>query len=348
MVPPIRIHRLSPSPDLDAEFTAQPDFQERVQAFLDEIGNNFPLSPNRQPDPPAMQPDPTGHQQPEAAASPQRAPEGHPTGSPSTPNRQTTSPEVPIARAGRRPLFQLNPNLFRPRTNSASATQTISRSQNLPPLTGDENLTTTSSQRPSLAHSRGPKSRQKRKCTFGPKLKSSADRAQVSPGPQRSPSPDAQYLEALLREIDAVCQTDQPSTSHRAETSNAATAQVRRDTYRNPAARRCSRPKAKCRFGPYSRARRQLPDAQAAESPAIPPPPDQQAHTPSAATLIVPYPDRVTLTPPTLRSHSPFARYYPTAPEAPRLNPNRFALARLGISEETLARRAAQEASEAV
>jgi hypothetical protein len=42
MAPPIRINRLSPSPDLEAEFTAHPDFQTRVQEFLDEIGNNLP------------------------------------------------------------------------------------------------------------------------------------------------------------------------------------------------------------------------------------------------------------------------------------------------------------------
>ena len=41
MAPPIRINRLSPSPDLEADFTAQPDFQTRVQEFLDEIANNL-------------------------------------------------------------------------------------------------------------------------------------------------------------------------------------------------------------------------------------------------------------------------------------------------------------------
>lgn len=33
-IPPIRIHRLSPSPDLKAEFMAKPDFDRLVDAFL--------------------------------------------------------------------------------------------------------------------------------------------------------------------------------------------------------------------------------------------------------------------------------------------------------------------------
>jgi hypothetical protein len=38
---PIRINRLSPSPDLEAEFTAQENFQDHIQSFLDEIGDNW-------------------------------------------------------------------------------------------------------------------------------------------------------------------------------------------------------------------------------------------------------------------------------------------------------------------
>lgn len=38
---PIQINRTSPSPDLEAEFTAQPNFQAQVQSFLDEIGANW-------------------------------------------------------------------------------------------------------------------------------------------------------------------------------------------------------------------------------------------------------------------------------------------------------------------
>ena len=42
MVPPIRIHRTSPSPDLEAEFVASSDFVDIVHNFVEEIGNNLP------------------------------------------------------------------------------------------------------------------------------------------------------------------------------------------------------------------------------------------------------------------------------------------------------------------
>jgi hypothetical protein len=348
MVPPIRIHRLSPSPDLDAKFTAQPDFQERVQSFVDEIGNNFPLSPRRQSDPPTPQPP---GQQEEAAVSPPRETAGDPLGSPIISLRQTPTSVAPTESSGRRPLFQVNLNLCRTRSQPAPDTPTTSRS-NSPPSTGEENIPPTSPKRVRPSHPCGFKSRPKRKCTFGP-LKHSADRTQAPPGIQRSLSTDSQYLDDLLREIDAACQADQPSTSYITGTSNAANAQEQeRGTYPTTAGRRSSRPKVKCRFGPYSRLhRRHHPAPQADDSPARPPLPCQQALIPSdsrAATPIGPFLDRMTLTPPTLRSGTPFARYYHMVPEAPRLNPNRFALARMGITEETLQLRVSQEASEAL
>lgn len=41
IVPPIRINRLSPSPDMEAEFTARPDFANLVDAFVRGVGNNW-------------------------------------------------------------------------------------------------------------------------------------------------------------------------------------------------------------------------------------------------------------------------------------------------------------------
>ena len=58
-------------------------------------------------------------------------------------------------------------------------------------------------------------------------------------------------------------------------------------------------------------------------------------------------PDRVTFWNPSLpQGGTPFIRYYATVPERPRPNPNRFAMARLGISEEELAARVASEIDE--
>ena len=41
MVPPIRIHRLSPSPDVEAEFMARPEFPDLVNDFVNNIGNQW-------------------------------------------------------------------------------------------------------------------------------------------------------------------------------------------------------------------------------------------------------------------------------------------------------------------
>jgi hypothetical protein len=40
-VPPIRIHRLSPSPDIEAEFVARLNFNTLVDNFLQSVGNNW-------------------------------------------------------------------------------------------------------------------------------------------------------------------------------------------------------------------------------------------------------------------------------------------------------------------
>lgn len=40
-IPPIRINRLSPSPDIEAEFTARPDFANLVDTFVRSVGNNW-------------------------------------------------------------------------------------------------------------------------------------------------------------------------------------------------------------------------------------------------------------------------------------------------------------------
>ena len=52
--------------------------------------------------------------------------------------------------------------------------------------------------------------------------------------------------------------------------------------------------------------------------------------------------------PPSIRRSSAFPRYGPTAEEAPTPNPNRFALARLGITEEMLVARIDAEVDEAL
>ena len=51
IIPPIRVNKLSPSPDVEAEFTARADFAELVQDFVHGIGDNWQASsptPTRQ------------------------------------------------------------------------------------------------------------------------------------------------------------------------------------------------------------------------------------------------------------------------------------------------------------
>ena len=45
-VPPIRIRRLSPSPDIEAEFMARPDFPNLVDDFLNSVGRSWQPSPD--------------------------------------------------------------------------------------------------------------------------------------------------------------------------------------------------------------------------------------------------------------------------------------------------------------
>jgi hypothetical protein len=49
-VPPIRINRLSPSPDIEAEFAARPDFPDLIDEFLHNVGNNWQPAPPSPPE----------------------------------------------------------------------------------------------------------------------------------------------------------------------------------------------------------------------------------------------------------------------------------------------------------
>ena len=144
MAPPINILRRSPTPDSEADFAAHPEFPDRVQEFLDEIGNNFPVPP-RNPEQRADS-DHTQHAQlpDEANNLPIPSQEGDTTTSrrehDQAEDREGTShSESPPAPTNteRRPLAEL--------TNNHSQTHTLA----------------------GLA--RPPTSRGKTKCKFGPK-----------------------------------------------------------------------------------------------------------------------------------------------------------------------------------
>lgn len=226
------------------------------------------------------------------------------------------------------------------------------------------------------------KRRTKTKCTFGPnsRLRQREDATLPAPSTEEASS----EIDELLREIDltrwgesSLPQAWEPPPEDDIRRLNT---QVGRDnsptvhtptpiqheehqtetaqelqTWREHTLRRVpkSRPKAKCRFGPYKRGNvpppRQEADHPQGSLPPAPGPsstagrwPAHHSHdTPTPTQGIGPF--RTTLTLPTIRKSSPFSRYYPTAPEAPRPRHNRFALKRLGLTEDILEVRVNQE-----
>jgi exonuclease III len=134
---PIRINRLSPSPDPEAEFTAQENFQDQIQSFLDDIGNNW--------------------QPPEAARHTQ---EEAPDESPETAAHTVlaTPPPMPSESADAEP----------PRHPLGNCTQSPNPPRQVHgPLLGDEN----EDPHPNLPGEREvqhPHSRPKTKCRYGP------------------------------------------------------------------------------------------------------------------------------------------------------------------------------------
>ena len=357
MAPPINILRRSPSPDSEADFAAQPDFSDLVQEFLQEIGNNFPLPSHNteERDPPQSQqtqhgednsPTPPLEKDPTNLASTSRTSDGanghpHHTGPPTTAEpSQRTDPSTE-----RQPLADIKHNQVR-------------------------NATT-------LCH---PTSRPKTRCKFGPRIRTSHTPHLSTPSQQPTVdlSTDALDIENLLREIDNTRLQDLNDTTSvgREEVSKWPSAEdvqpsaqrtTTGGTYQRVRKQLTSRPKVKCRFGPYIKSgqdprRRRTPLAD--DEPPTPrgstpdEPSTSAAHTvelpiadipseiPTLQRLQCQQADRITFTSPTTRRRSPFARYYHMPEDPPVPNTNRFALARLGISAEELQRRAAQEATE--
>ena len=359
MAQPTRITRLSPSPDPEAEFTAHPDFQLRVQEFLDDIGSNFPLPPGThsssqsQREPPIQTNQTTNcAQQEEHASEGQRQPTRRPFSCLSnqsnnyTAHIRITSPD-PVNR------------------------------ENIPPTGSD-------AEGMPLQTTRRIKSRPKAKCKFGPKQRPHPGEEHRDPDQQEE---EIHEIEALLQEIDSTRQQDCPSNTPQRGIQDA-----EEEPHQAQANRKQRRTKRKCRFGPYSRRKADVTrtpspsgndDSAPLREEDPPPPPagnaqdqrqspprhfaptwrqdirvinpcphnwanssnhqDTYAH-PQDLTPIGP--DRVTLEPPA--THGQSSRYRPTAAEAPRPNPNRFALARMGISEEELNRRVDLEVDEAL
>lgn len=363
MAPPIRINRLSPSPDLEAEFTAQPDFQARVQEFLDEIGNNLPAA-DAYEDNSQEAPIPPGDNTQEPL-NPLREPNHTPSQTQADPplassnEHGNTSPQglAPETDSAREPLSCLN-----------SQNQTLRSSTEQTRLRGIEKIPPG----PSGIHP-NPKnqgrSRPKIRCLFGPKTR----RSQTS-GTQRHASvrnqTDSQEIDDLLREIDIarfesspLPNLDRVSPGTRITTDRQETRPPEAETYQGER-RRHSHSKVKCRFGPYSKRAKEAPQLPLSpqdgpfspslprDSPTAQSAPGSSGDAPQApappSVLIPQWPCRVTLTPPAHTRRTPFHHYFPTAAEAPRPDPNRFRLARLGITAEELDARVDREVEDAL
>ena len=332
MAPPIRIIRRSPSPDSEAEFAAQQDFPERVQEFIDEIGRNVPLNNE------------DNHL--EAQQAPLMPTEQAPAQSPPSlrADTQPLEPECSNLEATRAPLTTFNGDrsTLRPEAHHT----TPSGIENQPPSTN-------APRQPSIG-------RPKVRCTFGPKRR--ADKANTSRGPAEDELAD------LLQEIDNFRYQDtdtsrasdlSPSSHHPPGSAAAPLNAQTGNPYQLQEHKIKSRPKIKCRFGPYkghpvprldrhpSPAPTQTPEA------SLPTRYDIRNLSPDNPFLITDHlgvtrigPDRVTFCHPGPRGGPPFSRYFPTARELPRPNPNRFALARLGVSNEELEARVVREIDE--
>lgn len=392
MAPPITIHRMPPSPNYEVEFTTQTDFPDRVQEFLDEIGNNYHVPAHSDPEEKqegaspasgssqATQDQPNRGRASSATPQPENDPHAtsnnHAVGLPSNgqPAGSESGDNIEHNRGATPPLGDLHINIPH-RISEGAKTLPNSSKNTIDPLVRHHTLN--SMPRESGAP-HAPKSRPKTRCQFGPNRRATLRDCQIkdylaSPLEEKEAlelrTEEESGIEELLREIDFVRgQSPLPSSLHDNEDGQYAQ-DVRPDmsyTWENENARTTgrvpkSRPKVKCRFGPYKRGSASLtrqdtePLLGAERSQAMTPTPclltasgrspvPQPIKTPCTSLGVGPF--RTTLTNPTTRRSFPFARYYPTAPEAPRPNPNRFALAHLGISEETLDAKATREVDE--
>lgn len=337
MASPIRIIRRSPSPDSEAEFVAQQDFPMRVQEFLDEIGNNFPLPNDTQIQADiGEQPDSPIPQVPETQCD-----RNH--------HNETVRED---SNSERRPFTNLNQN--------DPSTPTTNHHLRQNPHPGEEN------QRPHTGPP--PRSRQKIRCTFGPSARRQASVAAFTAREQdETEREESNELDALLQEIEHTRQQDWPTSGPSSPTNEHPTTDPRHtplqspsraeETYPEPKGRPTSRIKTRCRFGPYKRHRAAPPrqahattsDSTPRQSDTLLPPPVLSVPvTPTVEdeelTPLLPY--RVTLQPPMVRGGTPFSRYYATAAEPPRSNPIRPPHERLGLSEAEFDARVAQEVDE--
>ena len=247
MASPIRIIKRSPSPDFEAKFVAQQDFPMRLQEFLDEIGNNFPLPNDTQ-----SHADTGEHHNSPTLQAPE-------TQSDRNLYNETVRED---SSSERRPLTNLNQN--DPTTSTANRnhhsrqTPHLGEENQRPQTTENRTLNKSTTTRPP------PHSRQKIRCTFGPSARLQASIAAHTTREQdETEREDSNELDALLREIENTRHQDWPNSGPSNPTNNHPTPERIHiplnfsprveETHPEPKRRPTSRSKTRCRFGPYKR-----------------------------------------------------------------------------------------------
>ena len=169
-IPPIRINRLSPSPDIEAEFAARPDFDNLVQDFIQEIGSNWvPAQEEPATQPVTTLPNATDTQaevsdfagnNPSSSTHAMQQPADNDTNRPPAQEASISRPTPPKSRPKKKCTRFLK-------------TRTTTQEQRAPPLIlGERNPNIpTETPQPLSTNRIPPKSRRKIRCNFGPRSK---------------------------------------------------------------------------------------------------------------------------------------------------------------------------------
>ena len=397
VIPPIHVHRLSPSPDPEEEFTAREDFPDLVHDFVQNIGNAWrPPAEDPQEDarPPQGSPSPievdqqqttTNHEAdptPILTASPgEREPD-----EPGTSNMPDCARPNPTSRPKKKctrkkhkqkqsrqqypgPLGEIR------NTYNAIGSHTGQQSNN-----GKENLPTDRQK---------PISRPKQRCTFGPRHGHLTSRTFIQQGDSllgmdstsltatREERPDNSDIETLLNKIHLCRNQDTlpPLLWEEEITHESRVAEQGIDASRLPDSGSTppkDRSKAKCiPEQPENRIKTPRQDgfatplastshhSAAGTSTHLESPPRDTSFqgdriertvlghaSPLAAPQTLPRPDRVTLTLPSSPRRSPFVNYKTPPVQEQGLNPYRFVIQRLGLTEASFEARITQEVNE--
>ena len=344
-VPPILINRLSPSPDLEAEFVARPDFANLVDEFIQGSGANWqPASPSATEEE-ARQETPSDFTSPSTQSSreTQRSQEDASDLNYTSTQRQPTQTQQATLSlqidfdqrvgAGENSL-QVEPQFKEGIQNRAAEIHEPQHQEpDLPNTTNRKDVVVEREYRRCTAKLR-PCSRRKRKCSKRLKHPTQTQGAE-DPVSQKGRKVGVNQKDTK-QEQGHLTQTQQKQLGDKGS-------HITQNTSREPSrSKPKSRPKRKCRFGPKARQARKEKHNQV-----LPPPhpheedvsQTERSHLTavsdnqnleSLATQILP--DRVTLQPYTCQKKTPCSKYKVGIISEPEENPSKRAAKRLGIS----------------